>query len=325
MRFREFQAHRAALLDARPHIHDLARHELKDAFAGFDSPKPVEGRVHRCDLSRLWLEAHSMPVEWSERTLISQGVRAALSLIFRAWARKKKRALIAQDVYPVYERIAMEEGLSYDVFPTVPSVTIGATAADLLLLPNPVVPRGDYLRASEVDEIASWVGCDPERRVVIDGVYAMQANLEAGTLRLLETGRAIFLSSLSKLWLSPQIMGVAIVPPQDVPALIGDFRESGVSHDSLRQARALLAEGGDLVRSVSNGLADARARLAGLLVSEGVELPVAHRASGYHTLLSRPWEQLLEENNILALPFEVFGGNRAMSVVTPLAFVRRPS
>jgi histidinol-phosphate/aromatic aminotransferase/cobyric acid decarboxylase-like protein len=321
MTFREFQVRKSELLSARPLLRNLTYHDVPKALAAIERPRPAVERVHRCDLSRQWLKAYSLPHEWPQRTLISQGVRHSLRLLFRVYASKRRRALIPQDVYPVYGSIATEEGLDHDLFATVPEIRIGVSCADILLVPNPVVPRGDHLRQVEIDDITSWVSQHPDRRVVIDGVYEMQTNLDSGTLRLLDTGQAIFLTSLSKLWLSPQVIGVAVVPPDDAEDLFVSFSEATASPGNLRMASALLTDGGTLALSVSTALANAKAALNALLASEGIEVPAVHSQAGYYTLLDHPWQQLLDKHNILTIPFEVFGGNPARSVATSLAFI----
>jgi histidinol-phosphate/aromatic aminotransferase/cobyric acid decarboxylase-like protein len=319
--FREFQAIKATVIAEKPTIRNLAEHDIAKAFAGERRIEPALEAVHRCDLSRFWLEAYALPIEWRKRVLISGGVRHSLRLLFGFWAKRGKRALLPQDVYPAYGRIACEERLAYDVYATAERIVLHSSDADIMLVPNPVEPRGDYLRQEEIEQLIAWAGHDPNRRIVIDGVYHMQTTLDMASLQLLGTGQAIYVTSLSKLWASPGVLGVTVVPPDDLDALFESFAASENSQEHLRFAANLLRDGGGTARTVATGFAVAKQALRASLTSERIE--VSNSASGYHTLLNRPWQQLLHEHSMLAIPFDVFGGHPMMSVATPLSFVPR--
>ena len=168
-------------------------------------------RAHRCDLVQLWCQALRIPIEASRMTLACDGVRHALQLVFSALAQNNIRVAIPSDVYPVYWQIARQAGLltcSFDSFPTFDPEQIfsiaDASAANVVLLPQPLKLHGRAWTDAEAGAAEDWLRRRSTRRLILDGVYGLGLPLDAVTERLIETDQVLFLDSLSKGWLHEQ-------------------------------------------------------------------------------------------------------------------------
>jgi histidinol-phosphate/aromatic aminotransferase/cobyric acid decarboxylase-like protein len=202
MSFEFFEQMRADITGERPDILDLS----ETSFARVMKPyrldparlKLPEG-AHRCHLAEDWLALFGLPSGWRARALVSSGVRDSLDLLFGWFSDREMKVGIPSDVYPVYERIAFRNRLRTSRFPTFPRLDLDmAYDCDAVLVCNPSKPRGWALTGAELESLLGWLREDPGRRVIIDAVYTFGDRFEPSTLRLLETGQAWLLHSLSK-------------------------------------------------------------------------------------------------------------------------------
>ncbi|MEV6979063.1 aminotransferase class I/II-fold pyridoxal phosphate-dependent enzyme [Kitasatospora sp. NPDC093806] len=318
MRFEDFRELRQRQLRATPSLLDAAETNLYRALAAL-RPEPLAdpGTVYRCDLARAWLRRFELPEEWSRRAMISRGVRHGLGLVFHRLRAVRARLWLPADVYPVYFELARAAGLAPGSYPTLPAPVLpsppaGSPADDrpeYLLLANPSKPLGRYLSEAECDELVAWLDASPRRHLLIDSVYDLGAPFAAGTRRLLDTGRAVLLHSVTKGWLWPRTFGVVLLGPEQAE-LAEAFRADPPTPAQLRLADHLLTEHGDLPRQVADEL-DARARrLFDRLPPEVLDaIPGASRTSpgNYFFPVEIPAETLRHEYGVLALPAGVFG------------------
>ncbi|MFF4341018.1 aminotransferase class I/II-fold pyridoxal phosphate-dependent enzyme [Kitasatospora sp. NPDC001540] len=332
MRFDEFQAFRRQRLDADPSLLDAAETNLYRALAPL-GPQPPGGdgarTVYRCDLARTWLRRYGLPEQWSRRALVSRGVRHGLELLLRHLHEIGARLWLPADVYPVYFELARAAGTAPDSYPTLPAPVLPQAPPDgerpeYLLLANPSKPLGRYLTDPECAELAAWLQQSPHRRLLIDTVYDLDAPFAPGTRRLLETGRAVLLHSVTKGWLQPRTFGIVLLPEADADsAVVGAFRADPPSQEQLRFAERLLTEHADTPRQVGAALADRAERLlAALPAAVRAQIPAAARTSfgNYFFPVDTPAETLLAEHGLLALPATAFGDTPwGGSVLTSLA------
>lgn len=327
MRFDEFQEFRQRQLGASPSLLDAAETNVYRALAPLRPEPPADLRtVHRCDLARAWLRRFELPEEWSGRAMVCRGVRHGLGVVFQ-WLRSvQARLWLPSDVYPVYFELARAAGLAPVSYPTLPAPALPRSPADdrpeYLLLANPSKPLGRYLSDAECDALISWLRESPRRHLLIDSVYDLGAPFAAGTRRLLDTGRAVLLHSVTKGWLWPRTFGVVLLGPAQAE-LTEAFRADPPTPAQLRLADRLLTEHSDVPRQVADELAARAERLFERLPDEVLgAIPTASRTSpgNYFFPVDIPAETLQRECGLLAIPAGVFGeSNWSGSILTSLA------
>ncbi|GAA2781460.1 aspartate aminotransferase [Kitasatospora sp. CM 4170] len=349
MRFDEFQEFRQRQLGASPLLLDAAETNVYRALAPARPEPPTDlSTVHRCDLARAWLRRFELPEDWSRHAMVCRGVRHGLGVVFH-WLREvQARLWLPGDVYPVYFELARAAGLTPGSYPTLPAPVLpGAPAADrpeYLLLANPSKPLGRYLSDAECAAVVAWLEESPRRRLLIDCVYDLGAPFAAGTRRLLDTGRAVLLHSVTKGWLWPRTFGVVLLGPAraagvagpgepgdltdpaglaDLADLAEAFRADPPAPAQLRLADRLLTEHSDVPRQVVDELAARAGRLFERLPDEVLgAIPAASRTcpGNYFFPVDIPAETLRREHGVLAVPVGVFGESSwSGSVLTSLA------
>lgn len=326
MRFDEFQAYRQRQLRASSALLDAAETNVYRALAPLRPEPPADTTtVHRCDLARAWLRRFELPEEWSRRAMVSRGVRHGLGVVFHRLRAVQARLWLPGDVYPVYFELARAAGLEPASYPTLPAPALPSSpptgGPEYLLLANPCKPLGRYLTDAECDVVASWLRESPHRRLLIDSVYDLGAPFAAGTRRLVETGRAVLLHSVTKGWLWPRTFGVVLLDPAQAE-LAEAFRADPPTQDQLRLADRLLTGHGDVPRQVGDELAARAERLIDSLPDEVAgAIPAASRLcfGNYFFPVDIPAETLRREHGVLAIPAEAFGrSNWSGSVLTSL-------
>ena len=327
MRFAEFQEFRQRHLSASSSLLDAAETNVYRALAPMRPGPPTDmSTVHRCDLARAWLRRFELPEEWSGHAMVCRGVRHGLGVVF-PWLRAvRARLWLPSDVYPVYFELARAAGLAPASYPTLPAPALPGSPADhrpeYLLLANPSKPLGRHLSDAECDAVISWLRESPHRRLLIDSVYDLGAPFAAGTRRLLDTGRAVLLHSVTKGWLWPRTFGVVLLGPEQAE-LAEAFRADPPTPAQLRLADRLLTEHSDVPRQIADELAARAERLFERLPDEVLRaIPPASRTSpgNYFFPADIPAKTLQHEYGVLALPVGVFGeSNWSGSILTSLA------
>ncbi|MFF7394709.1 aspartate aminotransferase [Streptomyces scabiei] len=328
MRFDAFQEFRQRQLGASSALLDAAETNVYRALAPLRPEAPTDERtVHRCDLARAWLRRFELPEEWSGHAMVCRGVRHGLGVVF-PWLRAvRARLWLPGDVYPVYFELARAAGLAPLSYPTLPTPILPTSPPpdhrpEYLLLANPSKPLGRYLSDAECAAVTSWLQESPNRRLLIDGVYDLGVPFAAGTRRLLDTGRAVLLHSVTKGWLWPRTFGVVLLGGGQTE-LAEAFRADPPMPAQLRLADRLLTEHGDVPRQVADELT-ARAeqlfeRLPDVVLGA---IPKTSRAcpGNYFFPVEIPAETLRREYGVLAVPVSVFGeSDWSGSILTSLA------
>lgn len=257
------------------------------------------------DLETAWRTRWDLTDD-SASVRMSTGVRPLLAQLFGSFAATGRRLLAPQDVYPVYLELAREAHVQLRTFPTVPRPELpplgGSPKGEALLVPEPLVPLGRGLNASEVAHIRSWLDEDRARLLILDCVYTFGARLTNAAEAFLAGGRTVLLHSLAKGFLAADAAGFAIGPTNvidDIGCEIGDDRR--------RSATYLLREAADLPQ-----------RLAREFSRRWLTLGIPAPEMGYLAVVPTPLEALLARGQ-LAVPGSVFGSpTDDWSVVTCL-------
>lgn len=323
--FPEFLEMKGQVLAGSPDILDCTETRMAQVLAALRA-NPVEldlaPQGYRCHVADHWLAHFGLPAAYKPRALVSQGVRQSLLALFTHYAEAGKRVLLPSDVYPVYLDLARQAGVDWAGYPAWEGFEARPPQpADVLVLTNPLKPRGVRLPASDADQVLCWLQADPRRRAVIDAVYTFEPRLDPSTRRLYDHGQTLVLHSLSKGWAQPLVAGVALVPEQDVAVLTNVFRSLPVPRETLNLAEALLERDGKRPELLARHLWLESLVLARQLARRKVPVPASLSSplpGQYLFPVDTPWTHLLEQHNVLALPLSVFGSPRQGCVVSSL-------
>lgn len=326
MNFADFQQLSEKLRRERGGVLDCAETNLYRALARLappQSPVPLS-TVHRCHIAGEWCVLFGFPTETARRAFVSCGVRDSLALLFRHYAVQGARLWLPSDNYPVYGELARAAGLVLRDFPTLPAPLwpdgAPGDVAELLVVTNPLKPLGRCLDDSDVNALAAWLAAGPRRRVLLDTVYTFGTRFDAATLRLVATGQALLLHSLTKGWLHPRLFGIALVPESDAAALAQVFGPFPPPQENLARARELITRHTAMPTSVACALDEARQRMRDALPT-GLTIPPRAGAPGYFTPIAARWSDLLEKQNVLGIPANTFGSAREdITILSSLAF-----
>lgn len=162
------------------------------------------------DLLNLWKERNNINLDFT----ITRGVRDSLNIITNSF--KDKNFIIPNDVYPKYVYITnnIENRVFYNLNNYgLLNVDINVTNS-LLLLECPITPEGRLLNKNEVNHLLKFLK-EKSNIIVIDTVYAYETLKVFNLLEpLISTNQCIILHSLSKTYLSPEVLGVNYIPEQ---------------------------------------------------------------------------------------------------------------
>ncbi len=317
MTFQEFIVWSDDISRTAPDVIRICETRISRAFrsilpTGADAES--DANVHRCDLARDWCEVRNLPSGAAERTLLCEGVRHALALIFTELVSAGRRVALPSDVYPVYWRIASEAGLDAVVFDTFPDFdlptllrTAESSGADVVLLPVPLKLQGREWTEDEAVRAVAWLGRDRRRRLILDGVYSFGLPITPLVANLLKTEQVIYLDSLSKGWLHEKTLGAAMFPASDLALYSSRFRTLSPAQAKLRLARDLLLRFPQFPVRLTEEVDRRREALMVLLENAGVSARPAHR--GYLVVLEGAASALLQDHRLLALPATAFGSS----------------
>jgi histidinol-phosphate/aromatic aminotransferase/cobyric acid decarboxylase-like protein len=325
MNFPDFQDRRRALLHQRPQLVDAAETNLYRSLHTLIPPKapPASARVHRCHLAAQWLELYGLPSDASRRALVTCGVRDSLATIFTHCATKGCRLWLPEDCYPVYHALASDAGLATCTFCTLPEPVWPDDAPgegdEMLVVSNPLKPRGRWLSAADVEALRRWLAASARRRIILDVVYSLGVTFHPTIGALLETDQVILLHSLTKGWLHPRLFGIALLPEQDATIWMPLFRAKTTPEESLASARQLLSEHANMPARVAIALEAAGQRM-GLMLPDIIAKSLPVDAPGYFFPVTVSWQELLNQG-VLGLPASTFGSkNEGITIVSSLSF-----
>ena len=333
MKYAEYLAFRDRQLAARPGLIDAGETNLYRALESLSPhlPDPPGERLHRCHLATQWAANFGFPLEVASRAFVSTGVRHSLELLFCEWARTGARLWLPEDNYPVFGELAIAAGLVPMAFQTLPEPMLPSPSPspgavpfegdEILLVTNPLKPRGRFLNDSEIVALKNWLQQSPRRRLIIDAVYSLTPRFHSGTATLLATSQTILLHSLTKGWLHPRLFGIALTPAHDAERWKPIFRAAALPQANLAAARHFLEHYPERPAQIADRLHQAHTSLAAILPQEILLTLLAQNAEspGYFIPVERSFDSLLEMG-VLGIPSSVFGSNRdQLTILSSLA------
>jgi aspartate/methionine/tyrosine aminotransferase len=327
MKFEDFSALRARLLLTRSDVIDCGETNAYRALAALAVPPTVapSAKIHRCHLAAEWTAHFGLDASCTTRALISCGIRDSLTRLSAHYASVAATLWLPEDNYPAYGEIAARAGLTIRTFATLPEPCWPGgephAEPELILVTNPLKPRARFLSDDDAVALSAWLAASPARRLVIDAVYTFGSRFDASTQRLMASDQAILLHSVTKGWLHPRLVGVALVPERDLATLAPMFRASGPPQESLARARAMLSTHGSTPATIAKALSVAQQRMRNALPDLGSQLWPCD-ATGYLFPISARWEELLDKHRVLGVPASVFGSSRPdITILSSLTFI----
>ena len=245
---------------------------------------------------------------------LASGIRELITDLAESHLLKSATFLIPEDVYPVYfELIRGRPILTYKTLPVLDlAMTLSlAPTATVLLLPLPLVPSGTDLSESDLHALIEWLAQDQSHLLIIDSAYAFN-RVAAPYETLLNTGQCIQLLSLSKAWLCPNLLGMAVAEASlmknlDLPKheVSGHWRNIVCSTPNL--PGVLQAHFDREWQSLSTEL-------------KAIDFTWSAPKNGYFKILNIDYKTLLKRHNMLGVPASVFGSILADLTVVSCLF-----
>jgi aspartate/methionine/tyrosine aminotransferase len=315
MTFDDFIAWSEQVARTTPEVQRLCETRISKAFSAIrpvvDVPDDFP-TVHRCDLALQWCSAHGFLATRARQTLICEGVRHALGVIFTVLAQAERSIAIPRDVYPVYRKIASASGIlaiELDTFPTLELQSIFDACHEsrvlTLLLPAPLKIHGRCWTEEEAAQTRAWLTEDPQRLLILDGVYSFGLPIDAVVENLIETNQVIYLDSLSKGWLHERVLGAAFVPERLLADYADAFRNLTIPQSQLFRAKTLLSDFVTFPLHLKKEMDARRNMLTATFDKAGLRTLPASR--GYFIGIEANAQHLLQHHNLLTIPLTVFG------------------
>lgn len=245
---------------------------------------------------------------------LASGIRELIMDLAESHLLKSATFLIPEDVYPVYFELIRDRPIL--TFKTLPVLDLAMTlslapTATVLLLPLPLIPLGTDLSESDLHALIDWLTQDQSHLLIIDSAYAF--NREAAPYEtLLSTGQCIQLLSLSKAWLCPNLLGMAVTEASlmrklDLPKreISGHWENIVCSTPNLPSV--LQAHFDREWQSLSTAL-------------KAIDFTWSAPKNGYFKILNIDYKTLLKRHNMLGVPASVFGSKRADLTVVSCLF-----
>lgn len=329
---------------------------LKDIYKEYDKngyTYHINGKVHRCHLVEDWLRNFNVNEAYKKNIGFSHGVKESLSILSSSKDFKNKKWLIPSDVYPVYQKILSSNFSPIAYYDTLISASTPFyfnehlddnndvfQEADILIITLPLKPSGISGSSNGLNNLYSLIANNPNKTFIIDSVY-LSKNKDKITdvilnnseedmeylISLFNLGNVFILTSLSKNWSMPNIMGLAFIPDKYL-YLRELFKTIHINEETLKTAYLLLNKYSLIPVYISSCLFEMRNSLdnywnKNFNYSFFKNLDLGHKHlikttlyAGYLYHIDLEPDALLEEN-ILAIPASVFGG-KSGSVISVL-------
>jgi hypothetical protein len=208
-----------------------------------------------------------------------------------------------------------DTGLAMFTYPTVPTIDPRyLTRTDILVVTNPVSPRGSALSVEEIQTLQCWLDADPKRRLVVDAESTIDNVFLPETLELYASDQVYVLHSLGDGWLAADVAAFVLPPSQDLNPVTSAIREQPCVAERLAQAELLLRHARQFPVQLRAHLLNAEAVVRARLELSGLPYEHGGGIARYQFVVHKPFEQLARENGILARPLDslkfIFGRSR---------------
>ena len=313
MNFKEYKLWQKEFLEKKPNVF---RADCMNPFKSMDYLlKNIEfsdKKREKKELYELWSKVNSIEIS-TENLAFSKGVRDSLGILFEIF--KEKNIYMPQDIYPRYFELASKNKVhTFTTYPMMDWAYIGGIKGSVVLLTIPFTPVGRRLSDEDIGQIEELISNG--NYVVIDSVYDYDLKKSFSSLgKLLKSERLFWLHSLSKTYLSPEVLGINYVPSgykqyfeSSWKAKKKDGADFSRPYDILAQKQNFAeVQAGEFRKGWSN-----------LYENTGLEVSAE---IAYFSVIEEPFEELLKRN-ILGVPASVFGSKKSdVTIVTSLFYL----
>lgn len=211
MNYDEFLIYKNELIKKNPQLIDYSNNNLYDFFSYIQKNEGfIPSNLYRCHMVEDYLKMMNLPDSYKEFVGASNGVRHSLDLLFK----ELNNWIIPSDVYPFYTNSLNVLNKEYKTYKTHGEKNLFTDIKNdgVLLVCFPLKPDGRSYSVNEFSAIKNFLKRNPTNLLVIDLVYWCNFNIPKELLELYLNGQTIILHSLSKMFLSPNIFGVALLP-----------------------------------------------------------------------------------------------------------------
>jgi histidinol-phosphate/aromatic aminotransferase/cobyric acid decarboxylase-like protein len=317
MKLDEFIKIREQLRKSQPQLIDCSEMNLYRSLATFDAtrfgaipPSNNPKAAYRCHAAEAYLSFLEWPDEMKKNIHVSHGVRRSLSAIFSMLAKQKKSIAIPDDVYPVYQQLALEAGVETKFWSArngIPEHEF-LTQIDAILICAPLKPWGTRLSSMELNRLDKWANGNENRMLVFDCAYAVP---DDSLTKLIREEKAIGLLSLSKQFLIPDHLGLCIAPERFRMDLRNAFLPLPKDELKLRVAFEALEFHSARPQNVAHAVTVFSESAHSKLNINGLNF------NGYFSSSEKTFEDHLQ-NGILGIPASVFGSDKPGTVLSCL-------
>jgi hypothetical protein len=262
-----------------------------------------------------WQEVNGVNIP-AEKLVLTRGVRHSLSKFFHLF--KEETIYMPQDVYPRYFELANENKVkTFVTYPKVDWQSLSNIQHSVVLLIIPFTPMGKRLDDEVIEALESLL--KRGNKLIIDAVYdyAVEENFKR-LEPLFEQGVVFWLHSLSKTYLSPEVLGINYLSSSTYQVYFDNavdnyHFQNEVSYDrayDVLTAKPMLPM---IQQQEFNKGFD--------YLSQNMGLTIDKSEISYFAVIEESFEALLERN-ILGIPSSVFGSqNPNLTIVTGLFYV----
>lgn len=273
---------------------------LKDV--AFKSRNITQNRLYE-----KWQDTTNIEFDF-DKVVLTKGVRDSLSIIFKLF--QDKMIYIPKDVYPRYFELARDNRVkTFRSYPNIEWDSLDRVINSIILFTVPFTPFGREISSYDIEEMLKL--CERGNYLILDTVYDYnQAKNFTKLEAIIDTKQCFYLHSLSKTYLSAQILGIVYTPLQ-YKALL----EQPTPTISYNNAYDIVSQIPNLPTSQSKEF-----NRGWRYLKEKTDLKIKNEI-GYFSVINRPFETLLREG-VLGVPSSVFGSdNKDLTIITPLFYL----
>ena len=316
MNFKEYKTWQKAYLEKNPNVFRadclnpfISMNYLLDKVA-FKS-KDVTQR----ELYNKWKEINGIDIP-SHNLVLTRGVRHSLSKLFHIL--KNKIIYMPQDVYPRYAQLAKKKHVkTFVTYPKTDWESLKNVESSVILLTIPFTPIGRELNQEDMNQLEGLL--ERKNNIIIDSVYDYNLSSNFQKLQpLFKKGSVIWLHSLSKTYLSPEVLGIVYFSSMVIKGFFVKAEESYAFKDKVSYDRAY-----NILSQIPNlpALQQQEFNRGFDYLSENTALDIYKSEIAYFSIIEEPFKELLKRN-ILGVPASVFGSDREdLTVVTGLFYL----
>lgn len=316
MDYKAYKLWQKAYLDKHP---NLFRADCMNPFISMhyllDGVEYKSENITKEMLYKKWQEVNGIDIS-VENLSLTRGVRHSLSKLFHLF--RNEDIYIPEDIYPRYFELAKENRVKrFVTYPEVNWKSLNEAHNSVVLLTIPFTPMGKVLDQEVLKELESLL--KRGNRIIIDAVYDYDANENFKKLEVLFNKGAVFwLHSLSKTYLSPEVLGLVYFSRSGYKFYFDESFDNYNFHNEASYARAY-----DIITQTPELplLQQSEFTKGFNYLSKSTDLKIYHSEIAYFAVIEESFDALLKRN-ILGVPASVFGSrNPNLTIVTGLFYL----